>query len=155
VSNFNYLTVNGMGIQINYLLDALTFFAEDIGVNLDNKSLTEKLFPAQSTTSLSRSCTRTVLYYFFHCCSMGIKIARKIKEHTKHCEILWNTEINSKFALFIEREKMLLWISICDELITDIFMEEWLTKYLLLWLILLGLIFAISKEVNFELPVLF
>jgi len=38
MSNFTYLTVNGVGIQINSQLNALTFFDEDIGVNLDNKS---------------------------------------------------------------------------------------------------------------------
>ncbi len=47
MSNFNYLTVNGERIQINYLLDALTFFSEVIGVNSNNKSLTEKSLSSQ------------------------------------------------------------------------------------------------------------
>ncbi len=48
MSNFNYLTVNGERIQINFLLGALTFFTEDIGVISDNRSLTEKSLSAQS-----------------------------------------------------------------------------------------------------------
>ncbi len=50
------LNVNVEGVQINYLLNALTIFKEVIGVNLDNKSLTEKnLFSAQLGTSLFES----------------------------------------------------------------------------------------------------
>ena len=78
-SNFNYLTVNGGVIQINSLLNALTFFDEDIGVNLDNKSTYWKI---SSSAVVNFSTQEQVFYcsnvsiqlnYFFSFCFKGQK----------------------------------------------------------------------------------
>ena len=76
-----------------------TFFDEDIGVNLDNKSTYWKIsFSAvTNSTSLSRSSIGTRLLYseavlelsyiFFHLVSRGKKIAHKIYRFSKHVVI--------------------------------------------------------------------
>ena len=128
-----------------------TFFDEDIGVNLDNKSTYWKIsFSAvTNSTSLSRSSIGTVwtLVFnwtiFFHLVSRGKKIAHKIYRFSKHVVIF-----SDYFQVCISWKKkgvvrIYLWVKDWDELLLKFFTEKWFIKYFLSWLLLLILHYSL------------
>jgi len=127
-----------------------TFFDEVIGVNLDNNSTYWKIsFSAErqcSTLSilLLTSGASIQLHYFFHFVSRGKKIARKIKEFSKH-GVIFSDYFQVCFSwkkkwivenLFVSQR--LGWI------IAEIFHRKVIHKYFFSWLLLFNITLLIT-----------